>query len=159
VLQSLSLVLMFLAAGAAADPAVDQPVSAVQESAMQGSVMIDARQWALTSSGENLRWGDADAYCRALTLDGHADWRLPSLDELATLQDPTAVSGIREPIRIETCCLWSSTSLEDLPADASDPPGASASRYFWGIVFDGGIHYYSNRGFADGQALCTRDQG
>lgn len=122
-----------------------------------GTAVIDGRQWALGTSGENLPWVEADAYCRELRLDGHDDWRLPSLDELATLQDPEAATGITAPIDIDTCCLWSSTSITERPAEDGGRPGAAPAHYFWGIVFDGGIRYYSNRMFADGQALCTRD--
>jgi hypothetical protein len=52
------------------------------------SVEIDGRTWASTASGEDLTWQAADAYCRDLRLDGHTDWRLPTLLELATLEDP-----------------------------------------------------------------------
>lgn len=123
-----------------------------------GSTVIDGRKWALTTSGEDLPWRQADAYCRALRLDGQGGWRLPTLAELETLKDPDAAgSGIRAPIDIDTCCLWSSTSLAERPADGDTPTGAAPANYYWGIVFDGGIAYYSNQVFADGQALCTRD--
>jgi hypothetical protein len=121
------------------------------------TVEIDGRQWTTTTSGEDLHWRTADAYCRDLRLDGRTDWRLPTLPELATLEDPQSARGIREPIAIDTCCLWSSTSLAERPAEGDSPTGAPPSSYYWGIVFDGGIHYYSNQVFADGQALCTRD--
>jgi hypothetical protein len=122
-----------------------------------GSAVIDGRHWALTTSGEDLPWRQADAYCRTLRLDGQGDWRLPTLTELETLMDPAAGSGIRAPIDIDTCCLWSSTSLAERPAEGDTPTGAAPANYYWGIVFDGGIAYYSNQVFADGQALCTRD--
>ncbi len=130
------------------------PLAAVE---LTDSVEIDGRTWAVTASGEDLPWKAADAFCRDLRLDGHADWRLPTLVELATLEDPQTANGIREPIVIDTCCLWSSTSLAERPAEGDTPTGASPSSYYWGIVFDGGIRYYSNQVFADGQALCTRD--
>jgi hypothetical protein len=139
--------LVLLAAG---PPAVAKPA---------GSAVIDGRQWALSASGEDLPWRQADAYCRDLRLDGHGDWRLPTLAELDTLKDPDAAdgAGIRAPIAIDTCCIWSSTSLADRPAPGDSPTGAAPANYYWGIVFDGGIAYYSNQVFADGQALCTRD--
>jgi hypothetical protein len=122
------------------------------------TAVIDGRQWTTATSGEDLPWASAQAYCRNLKLGGHDDWRLPTLEELATLQDPAPDgSGIRSPIRLEACCLWSSTSLVEQPAADGGPPGAAPSSYYWGIVFDGGIRYYSNQVFADGQALCTRN--
>jgi hypothetical protein len=115
---------------------------------------IGGRQWAMATSGEDLPWARADAYCRSLRLNGHDDWRLPTLDELATALDPRAIPA---PEQLGTCCLWSSTSLAELPAEDGGEPGAAPSNYYWGIVVDGGIRYYSNQVFADGQALCTRD--
>lgn len=134
--------------------AVTPPVAAEPA----GSTVIDGRPWALATSGEDLPWRQADAYCRTLRLDGRDDWRLPTLAELETLMDPDAAgTGIRAPIDIDTCCLWSSTSLAERPAEGDTPTGAAPASYYWGIVFDGGIAYYSNQAFADGQALCTRD--
>lgn len=130
------------------------PASTVASAA----AVIDGRQWATATSGEDLPWAGARAYCRSLSLGGHDDWRLPTLEELATLQDPTpGGTGIKPPVQLDACCLWSSTSLAEQPAEDGGEPGAPASSYYWGIVFDGGIRYYSNQVFADGQALCTRN--
>ena len=131
---------------------------AIAQAAPTASVSIEGRQWASASNGAALPWGEADAYCRGLAVDGHDDWRLPTLDELDTLIDRDR-SSIRAPLALDDCCLWSSTSLQERPGDGGEDTGAPASHYFWGIVFDGGIPYYSNRVFADGQALCTRDGG
>jgi hypothetical protein len=121
------------------------------------SAVIEDRHWATTTSGEDLPWASAHAYCRNLRLNGHDDWRLPTLEELATLLDPTpGGSGIKAPVQLDACCLWSSTSLVERPAEDGGEPGAAPSNYYWGVVVDGGILYYSNRVFADGQALCTR---
>ncbi|MFU8813809.1 MAG: DUF1566 domain-containing protein [Pseudomonadales bacterium] len=120
--------------------------------------VIDGRQWTTATSGEDLPWAQARDYCRSLSLGGHDDWRLPTLEELATLQDPTpGGTGIKPPVQLGGCCLWSSTSLAERPDGDGSEPGASPSSYYWGIVFDGGILYYSNQVFADGQALCTRN--
>lgn len=42
-------------------------------------------------------WADAIAYCNALTLAGHADWRLPNVRELLTLLDYGVSSGAMLP--------------------------------------------------------------
>ncbi len=38
---------------------------------------------------KQLRWRDAKQYCQAMLLDGHADWRLPEIDELMSIADNT----------------------------------------------------------------------
>jgi DNA-binding winged helix-turn-helix (wHTH) protein len=51
--------------------------------------------WQRQDNGVQRRRGDADlnhdaatAYCSALLLGGHRDWRLPTIEELQTLHDP-----------------------------------------------------------------------
>lgn len=46
--------------------------------------------WQRASSREAMTWAAADAYCRALSVEGRGGWRLPSLPELLTLIDETA---------------------------------------------------------------------
>jgi hypothetical protein len=115
------------------------------------------RQWATAGNGADVRWRQADAWCSALEAGGHDDWRLPTLDELETLHDPDAPDGVRAPLRLDGCCLWSSTSLVDLPAEDDGGIGTHPSRYRWGFLFDAGIRYYSIVFQPDGRALCTRD--
>ena len=125
--------------------------------AQSESVVIEERQWMLTSSGDDLPWAEAESYCEDLTLDGFDDWRLPTLTELEALHDPTADGGIAEPFELDTCCIWSTTSLADLPADTGGEPGGPPSMYYWGFLFEAGTPYYSLQRFADGRALCVRD--
>jgi hypothetical protein len=123
------------------------------------TVVIDALQWAKTTSGEDLRWPDAVQFCAERELDGHADWRLPSMAELKDLHDPAATLGIRAPFAIDTCCLWSGESLVDRPAADGDSIAGTPDMYHWGFMFDGGHDYYAVHVFEDGQALCVRDAG
>ena len=37
-----------------------------------------------------MNWSEAIFYCRTLSLGGHADWRLPSIDELQGIYDQSA---------------------------------------------------------------------
>lgn len=122
-----------------------------------GTVKRASLEWARTTNGENMRWPDAVAFCDELALGGHIDWRLPTLAELESLHDPKADNGIREPFAIDTCCLWSSESLVDRPAEDDDEIGGSPDMYQWGFMFDGGHQYYAVSIFEDGQTLCTRD--
>ena len=43
--------------------------------------------WMQNDSGNGLLWGDAMAYCEALTLAGSDDWRLPNAKELQSIVD------------------------------------------------------------------------
>jgi hypothetical protein len=123
------------------------------------TTLIDGLQWATASNGANLPWPEAVAYCEALDLAGHQDWRLPTLDELVGLQDSAASEGIRSPFVIGDCCLWSGESLVDRPAADGDEIAGEPRMYHWGFMFDGGLAYYAVHIFDDGRALCTRDVG
>lgn len=162
------LVMTFLLLAAAApvstqaqDPG--QPRAANDAAAENaGAVIINDLMWAPDSNGEDLVWQAANSYCSALELAGHQDWRLPTLAEIETLHDPdNAANGhIVSPLRLNGCCLWSSTSLAELSAEELRLPGGQsnpASRYYWGLLFAGAVRYYSVEIFPDGQALCVRD--
>ena len=125
-----------------------------------GTVTFGELQWALETNGSDIRWPDAIEYCESLELAGRSDWRLPSMSELESLYDPESGdgSGIGEPIRIDTCCLWSGESLEDRSAADGDETAGPPDRYHWGFMFDGGLEYYAVHIFDDGQALCVRDR-
>lgn len=43
--------------------------------------------WQQSDSGQSHNWTDANAYCEDLTLGGLSDWRLPTLQELASIMD------------------------------------------------------------------------
>ncbi|QOC22357.1 DUF1566 domain-containing protein [Wenzhouxiangella sp. AB-CW3] len=123
------------------------------------TVTFNGLKWALQTNGNDITWPDAIDYCEQLDLAGHGDWRLPSMEELQSLHDPDAADGrgIRDPIHIDTCCLWSNESLEDRPAEDGDETAGPPDRYHWGFMFDGGLEYYAVHIFDDGQALCVRD--
>ena len=118
---------------------------------------IDSLEWMVSTNGENMRWPDAVSYCENLALAGHDDWRLPMLDELEQLYDADSEEGIRSPFGIGDCCLWSSESLVDRPAEDGHEIGGEPRMYQWGYMFDGGFPYYAVHIFEDGRALCVRD--
>ena len=120
-------------------------------------IVIDGLQWAQATNGRNLKWPEAVEYCDSLVLDGHADWRLPTLEELESLHDPGTDEGIRSPFVIGDCCLWSGESLVDRPAEDGEGIAGRPGMYPWGFMFDGGLRYYAVHIFEDGRALCTRD--
>ena len=127
----------------------------VNEGVAAESVIIDGRQWTPESNGKSVRWPEADQFCDSLELEGHNDWVVPSISQLASLHDPSQPSGIIEEIHIESCCVWSSTTLMERPGEGSD--GLQLKRYRWGFMYDGGLEYYAIQFFDDGEVLCTRN--
>jgi len=68
--------------------------------------------WEPADDGQIRNWDDATQYCDDLVLGGKADWRLPSLNELATIIDYSRSNPAIDPIF--TCRsgnYWSSSSL------------------------------------------------
>jgi hypothetical protein len=45
--------------------------------------------WAGKDNGKDVSWKGAVSYCRDLRLGGQTDWRLPTLDELKSIYDPS----------------------------------------------------------------------
>lgn len=123
------------------------------------TITIDGLEWAVANNGDDITWPEAVEYCAALSLAGHDDWRLPTLAELETLHDAEGDEGILSPFVIGGCCLWSSVSLVERPAEDGDEIAGRPDMYHWGFMFDGGFPYYAVHIFDDGRALCTRDAG
>ena len=139
---------------------IAMPIHAeVEPDAATQTVTIDDLEWMPASNGEDIKWPEAVEYCAALSLAGHDDWRLPTLAELEKLHDADGEGGegIRSPFAIGGCCLWSSESLVDRPAEDGDEIAGRPDMYHWGFMFDGGFPYYAVHIFDDGRALCTRD--
>ncbi len=96
------------------------------------------RAWITEDNGQNFNWPDADRFCRNLRAGGHVGWRLPSIDELATLYNPLQTTSytykgsayntlrdgftyyyhLRQDIHLHSCCAWSSTKDPDQPGKA-----------------------------------------
>ncbi len=51
--------------------------------------------WAGKDNGKAVTWRQARNYCRDLRLAGHSDWRLATLDELASLVDKSDLAPKR----------------------------------------------------------------
>ena len=136
-------------------------VSAIISGKLSGSeqsvVMIDGRSWTNTTNGFPVKWPDADKFCSELTIDGKQDWVVPTLAQLWSLYDKDTATGVRRPIKISSCCVWSSDSLEDIAASDAHEIAGKPEMYRWGLMFDGGLEYYAVHIFEDGEVLCTRE--
>lgn len=138
------------------------PSWASAQTAPSGTAMINGLMWATESNGEDIGLKPAREYCDKLTLAGHSDWRLPTLAELEALYDAQAAAQnyIKSPLKLGGCCLWSSTTLADIPRnDTFYVEGIhTPEEYGWGYLFaEEPLRYYSYEVFPDGQALCVRN--
>ncbi len=105
--------------------------------------------WTVEDSGSDSNWSQAKNYCDSLTLGGHTDWRLPTLDELKGLYDGSLskLYKAKGPINLGAASVWSET--RNKVGDA------------WCFNFGYGGTTLSPTGGcgASGRALCTRGSG
>jgi hypothetical protein len=59
--------------------------------------------WAASDSNRDIKWQDAEGYCEHCRIGGYTDWRMPTLNELASLYGRNGGE-----ITISSLCLWSS---------------------------------------------------
>ncbi len=67
--------------------------------------------WTKKDSGRDMNWRQASNYCQNLNLGGILGWRLPTIDQLASIYDPTQdVNGryIKGGIQMTGWSAWSS---------------------------------------------------
>jgi hypothetical protein len=108
-------------AAAVACSSGDEP-TAPRFTPIGADVVRDARMgrvWRARDSGRALSWIDADRHCRELGLGSSgAAWRLPSIEELAALYDPSmqqpcgeaAICRIDPAIHLSSPYQWSATA-------------------------------------------------
>lgn len=78
--------------------------------------------WAARDNAANIGWAEAGRFCREFRGGGHADWRMPTQDELAELyqqgtRGPEGTPG-PVPIALTGCCPW-----------AAETKGAGAAKF------------------------------
>lgn len=113
------------------------------------TIVRGSLRWLRRDNGSEVDWHQAKAYCDGLSLEGHDDWRLPTIQELRTVHDPRAngrfklVSGIE----LTGCCPWSSTMYDSSSA--------------WFVEFFEGESNAQRLGSTHlaGRALCVRSPG
>ncbi|MCB2181418.1 MAG: DUF1566 domain-containing protein [Desulfobulbaceae bacterium] len=71
--------------------------------------------WALRDNGKDIAWEEAKSYCEQYNAGGYSDWRLPTLEELSTIFDPTSEKKFKTygPITLTACCPWTSNTRRD----------------------------------------------
>jgi len=105
--------------------------------------------WTVEDSGGDINWSQAKNYCDSLTLGGHTDWRLPTIDELKGLFDKSLSKQYKAkgPINLKGASVWSET--RNKVGDA------------WSFNFGYGGTTISPTGgcSASGRVLCTCGSG
>ena len=126
-----------------------------------------ALMWTAEDNGENLTFQSALQYCASLRRGGYDDWRLPSIQELARLYDPSGrqppqcndLDGtpFRYPVRIisgidlKCYSVWSSTNGRNVPMPNGSEPTFKAFNFYNGRTDDS---YRNNKDQT--RALCDR---
>ena len=78
--------------------------------------------WAAMDNGSNISWMDAQSYCLNYNGGGYADWRMPTLAELAGLYEP----GVKNRRGYHLTKLIDSTAAS---CWSSDTRGYEAARF------------------------------
>jgi hypothetical protein len=117
-------------------PTWDKIIPAAQRfvGALDGTAVLDKETglvWERSTSATVYNWLDAQSICVQAGIGGRRGWRLPTIDELASLVDPTqnnpALPSGHLFTDVYAAYYWSST------AKASD------LNYAWSVVFSNGV--------------------
>jgi hypothetical protein len=118
--------------------------------------------WVGNDNGSDLGWNEADVYCSNLHLADHNDWRLPTLEELQAIDDPSVNIKTVFDYGVTYVHVKGNLKLTGLPLSSSqgDNPG-KPFQDVWS--FDFGGEKPMNFGFLDFsynmRALCVRRSG
>lgn len=74
--------------------------------------------WSKQDNRGDVTWAGAKRFCEGYRLGGFDDWRLPTIDELATLQAMWSQATFKTlgPITVSACCPWSVSEVDDSQA-------------------------------------------
>jgi TPR repeat protein len=104
--------------------------------------------WTRKDNTQDISWNDAKGYCSSLKLGGIGDWRLPTIEELNSVYDPTNApkAYIKGKMAPTTGAIWSNSTANvsgDVWAFGFSPQGGGRES----MHVDGGIGYM--------RALCV----
>jgi hypothetical protein len=119
--------------------------------------------WTGKDNGSDVDWNEADAYCSNLHLADHKDWRLPTIEELQGIDDPTvSLKTVFDAGAAADVHVKGNLKLTGLPWSSSQ--GDAPGKPFQGAwSFDFGGEKPRNFGFLgfsfSMRALCVRRSG
>jgi hypothetical protein len=89
---------------------VGLPLATGQDAAQTWLDSDSGLTWTVKDNGEDVSWSQGNNYCRTLDLDGHKDWRLPTIDELKSIYDKNQSKRFKAkgPIELDMATVWSS---------------------------------------------------
>lgn len=107
----------------------------------------DNKGYATANTIPYLKWQEAVDYCDAIDLGAYTDWRLPSLQELATLMrfnNSTTALDTEGFLHYQNDAYWSSTEYKPGPANA------------WGLFMNTGADIYGLKSNQYMYVRCVR---
>ena len=119
---------------ARSEPVAGQPVVVDSSTGLvwQGCAAGLTGSGCASGGATTMNWQAALAYCEGLDWGGHTDWRLPDVNELASLVDDSRSSPAIDPAAFPatpSSYFWSSSSYAASSSDA------------WGVSFNYGYVY------------------
>ena len=95
--------------------------------------------WQNPRAESTMPWQDAMDYCENLTLDGHGDWRLPTISELRSLIRGCPATQTGGSCGVDDVCL-SASCWSDCTGCLID--GGPDEGCYWPVEVNGGCFYY-----------------
>jgi hypothetical protein len=110
--------------------------------------------WTKTDNRSDVNWNQANAYCSNLRLGGFSDWRLPTIDELEGIYDPSIdVPGRFADGDAVTFHVKGNLKLSGGQWSSSLKQAGEA----WGFGFNFGHRFSNSLSYGrDSRALCVR---
>jgi hypothetical protein len=118
--------------------------------------------WARKDNGSDVDWNQASNYCANLQLGGYSGWRLPTIDELRGIYDPSInIPGKWAGRTVDrTTVTWHVKGNLHLSGWQWSNWDGNASGKAWYFYFGSGERFSGRLGFSDViRALCVRRSG
>ena len=111
------------------------------ESNPDGDTATSGLTWQNPPADSSMEWQDAIDYCNDLSLDGHSDWRLPTISELLSLIRGCSATESDGTCNIDVgdCLEW---SCRDDSCDGCSSGEGPANGCYWPDNIEGSCSWY-----------------